>query len=189
MPTLDIPGRRYNQSAPISQHRRLALLNRFLTGQDIPLRTRVAACLLLLYAQPVTRLTRLTVHDVIVRDGQVSVRLGHPPAPVPEPFAAMLVELAANRANMNTAANPACPWLFPGGRAGQPLTAGALLQQIRALGIPATQTRTAAFRQLVLQAPAPVVAHALGYSQGTATSHVIAAGGTWNRYPATRAGD
>ncbi len=34
----------------------------------------------------------------------------------------------------------------------------------------------------------PVVACALGYSPGTATCHVIAAGGTWHRYPATRAG-
>jgi hypothetical protein len=63
------------------------------------------------------------------------------------------------------------------------------LQQFRALGVSATQTRTAASRQLVLQAPAPVVARALGYSPGTATQHVIAAGGTWNRYPATRAED
>jgi hypothetical protein len=103
-------------------HRRLALLNRFLADQRIPLRTRVAGCLLLLYAQAVTRLVRLTVDDVIDHHGQVSIRLGDPPTPVPEPFAAILTELAANRANMNTAANPACPWLFPGGRAGQPLT-------------------------------------------------------------------
>jgi hypothetical protein len=65
----------------------------------------------------------------------------------------MLTELAADRANMNTAANPACLWLFPGGRAGQPLTPGALVQQFRAPGVAATQTRTAAFRQLVLQPP------------------------------------
>jgi hypothetical protein len=63
-----------------------------------------------------------------------------------------------------------------------------LRQRLRALGVPATQARTAAFRQLVLQAPAPVVARALGYSDQTATSHVIAAGGTWSRYPAIRPG-
>jgi hypothetical protein len=40
----------------------------------------------------------------------------------------------------------------------------------------------------VLQAPAPVVACALGYSPSTATKHVIAAGGTWSRYPAAHAG-
>jgi hypothetical protein len=184
MPRLDIPGQRRNCRPPISQHRRLALLRRFLTGPDIPLRTRVAACLVLLYAQPVSRLTRLTIHDVISRGGQMFIRLGDPPTPVPEPFAAMLAELAANRANMNTAANPACRWLFPGGRADQPLTPGALLQQFRVLGIHATQTRTSAFRQLVLQAPAPVVARALGYGYGTATNHAIAGGGTWSRYPA-----
>jgi hypothetical protein len=51
------------------------------------------------------RLIRLIVDDVIDHDGQVVIRLV-PPIPVSEPFAAMLTELAANRANMNTAANP-----------------------------------------------------------------------------------
>ncbi|QXJ25829.1 hypothetical protein AGRA3207_007388 [Actinomadura graeca] len=102
---------------------------------------------------------------------------------MPEPFATMLTTLAANRANMNTATNPDSDWLFPGGRAGQPLSAGAFLQQLRALGLPVAQTRTAAFRQFVLQAPAPVVAQALGYHHNTATKHRTAAGGTWNRYP------
>ncbi len=99
----------------------------------------------------------------------------------------MLADLAASRPNMNTAANPGCDWLFPGGRPGQPLTPGALLRQLRAHGVPVTQARTAAFRQLVLQAPAPVIARALSYSPGTAAGHVTAAGGTWSRYPATRA--
>jgi hypothetical protein len=138
------------------------VLRRFLTDEQILLRTRVAACLVLLYAQPVSRLLRLTLWDVLDHAGQVSLRLGDPPTPVPEPFAAMLTELATNRANMNTATNPDSDWLFPGGRAGQPLSPGAFLQQLRAHGVPVTQTRTAAFRQLVLQAPAPVVAQALG---------------------------
>jgi hypothetical protein len=88
---------------------------------------------------------------------------------------------------MNTTASPACLWLFPGGHAGQPLTPGALGQQFRAPGAAATQTRTAAFRQLLLQGR-PGRRHALGYNPGTATCHVIAAGGTRHRYPATRAG-
>jgi hypothetical protein len=62
-------------------------------------------------------------------------------------------------------------WLFPGGRPGQPLTPGARLPSLRCLGIPVTQARTAALRELVLQAPAPVIARALGYSQGTASKH------------------
>ncbi|MDP9842675.1 hypothetical protein [Streptosporangium lutulentum] len=182
MPRPEQPTQIRTDQAPISQDWRLKLLRRFLTDETIPLRTRVAACLPLLYAQPISRLVRLTIHDILGHDDQTTLRLGNPPVPVPAPFAVLLHELAANRANMNTAVN----WLFPGGRAGQPLTPGALLQQLRALGIPVTQTRTAAFRQLVIQAPAPVVAHALGYNPATATKHVIAAGGTWSRYPVTR---
>jgi hypothetical protein len=179
MPRLDIPDRRYAERPSISQHRRLVLVHQFLTDQRIPLRTRVAGCLLLLYAQPIARLARLTLGDIVAGDdGQVSIRLGSPPTPVPEPFAAMLAELAANRVNMNTAANPDCQWRFPGQRVGQPLTAGRLRRQLHALGIPVTQARTASFRQLVLQAPPPVVARSLGFGYGTATDHAIAAGGT-----------
>ncbi len=94
----------------------------------------------------------------------------------------MLTELAANRANMNTAVNPGCQWLFPGQRAGLPLMPVRLRRQLHELGVPVTQARTASFRQLVLQAPPPVVARALGYNYGTAAEHAVAAGGTWNRY-------
>jgi hypothetical protein len=68
-------------------------------------------------------------------------------------------------------------------------TPGALVQQFRAFGVSATQARTAAFRRLVLQALAPGHHPHLGYSPGTVTQHVLAVGGTWNRYPAARAGN
>ena len=186
MPRLAIPTTQKATRPPISQQRRLAMLRRFLTDLGIPLRTRVAACLLLLYAQPVARLVRLTIDDIHTHNGETRLRLGTPASPVPEPFAAMLHELANNRANMNTATNPHCRWLFPGHRAGQPLTPGTLAKQLQAHSVPVTQSRTAAFRQLVLQTPAPVTAHALGYHPNTATKHVTNAGRTWSQYPATR---
>lgn len=85
---------------------------------------------------------------------------------------------------MNTASSPGSRWMFPGGRAGQPLTPGALRQRFQALGLPTTPGRTSALRQLVLQAPAPVVAAALGYGHGTAEHHRQAAAGSWSRYTA-----
>lgn len=54
----------------------------------------------------------------------------------------MLTELAANRVNMNTAANPGCQWLFPGQRVGQPLMPIGLRRQHHELGIPLTITRS-----------------------------------------------
>lgn len=187
------PTARRTPQSPLSPRRRLTWTGRILTDDTIELRTRAAASLLLLFAQPLTRIVKLTVDDVIHHDHghddgedghEVSLQLGHPPTPVPEPLAALLVELVHARANMNTASNPGSRWLFPGGRAGQPLTPGALRQRFQALGLPTTPSRTAALRQLVLQAPAPVVAAARGYGNGTAEHHRQAAAGNWSRYTA-----
>ncbi|MDO0909440.1 reverse transcriptase/maturase family protein [Streptomyces sp. DT2A-34] len=53
---------------------------------------------------------------------------------------------------------------------------------LRKIGVPPQRGRTSAIRQLVLQAPAPVIAKAPGYHDETATRLVTEAGGTWSRY-------
>jgi hypothetical protein len=182
LPRLTLPRLQIRSAKPITQARRLVLLRRILTDEQAALRSRVSACLVLLYAQPVSRIVRLTVDDVL-RDGeQVLLRLGDPPSPVPEPFAELLLRLVDNRQNMNSAANPTSRWLFPGRRAGQPLSPATLGPLIGELGIPTQATRVAALRQLVLQAPAPVVAQALGFHPVTAHRHAADAGGTWKSY-------
>lgn len=182
MPALNISGTPRTKRAPLSQQHRLQLLRRALNEQHTPTRVRVAACLVLLYAQPMARLVRLSVDDIPVDDDQVLLRLGTPATPAPEPFGELLATYLRERANMNTATNADTRWLFPGGRAGQPLAPSGLSRQLRTFGMPTTQARTAAFRQLVLQAPAPVIAHALGYNPNTAHQHHADAGGTWARY-------
>jgi hypothetical protein len=72
--------------------------------------------------------------------------------------------------------------VFPGNRAGQPLHPKTLLALIHDLGVPAAATRTVALRQLVSQAPAPVVADALGYHNKHVTRVLADAGGTWKTY-------
>jgi integrase len=180
---LALPPLQPARSAPaLTAQARLDLLSRALTDDQAPVRTRAAACLLLLFAQPISRIVRLTTDDLIRQDGQLLLRLGEPPAPVPEPFAALLLQLAASRQNMNTATNPASPWLFPGRRAGQPLHPDTLQTALRHFGIPATAARTAALRDLVLHAPAPVIAQALGYGHLAIHRHAAQAGNTWARY-------
>jgi integrase len=180
---LALPPLQPARSAPVlTAQARLDLLSRALTDDQAPVRTRAAACLLLLFAQPISRIVRLTTDDLIRQDGQLLLRLGEPPAPVPEPFAALLLQLAASRQNMNTATNPASPWLFPGRRGGQPLHPDTLQTALRHFGIPATAARTAALRDLVLQAPAPVIAQALGYGHLAIHRHAAQAGNTWARY-------
>jgi hypothetical protein len=183
MPRRALPPLRPSQGGPaLTAAVRLDLLRRALTDDQAPLRTRAGACLLLLFAQPVTRIVRLTIDDITDQDGQLLLRLGDPPVPVPEPFAGLLLKLTASRQNTNTATNPASRWLFPGRRAGQPLHPDTLWTTLRQFGIPAAAARTAALRDLVHQAPVPVIAQALGYGHLAAHRHATQAGQTWARY-------
>ncbi|MBB4956599.1 hypothetical protein [Micromonospora polyrhachis] len=54
-------------------------------------------------------------HRLALLSGEdVTIRLDDPPSPVPQPFAALLLELRANRDNLTVAASASCRWLFPG---------------------------------------------------------------------------
>jgi hypothetical protein len=151
MPRLIIPNRPTANPHPMGQHQRVAALQQVLADASAPLRVRVAACLVLLFVQPVSRIVRMTVGDVL-REGQhVALRLGDPPTPVPEPVADLLL----NYLQALPASNQNSPWLFPGRRARQPMNPATLRDALRELGIPAEKGRTSAIRQLVLQAPPP----------------------------------
>lgn len=180
--TVTIPHQDTRNPAPVSQQQRLATIRRLLSDDEIPLLTRVAATLTVLYAQPLTRILRLTIDDVLHEDGEVNIRLGDPVTPVPEPFAGLLLQHVDHRLNLTTATNQDSRWLFPGRRGGQPMTSNTIEIRLREHGIAALPGRTSALRQLVLQAPAPVVARMLGYSHDHTARLVAEVGGTWARY-------
>lgn len=182
MPKLRLPVLENSKATPISQQHRLRLIRRAVTHDELPLTTRVAACLVLLYAQPVTRLVRLTVDDLIQDQEELLLKFGDPPTPVPEPFASLLRELADDRPHLNTATNPDARWLFPGRRADQPAHAGTIREHLRLAGFAAGTARVSALRQLVLQAPAPVIANSLGFHHKTTTRIAADAGGSWTHY-------
>jgi hypothetical protein len=73
----------FQAGAALTQQQRLALLRRFLTDTRAPVAARAAACLLLLYAQPLTRIHRLAAADLTDAGGQMHLRLGDPPNPSP----------------------------------------------------------------------------------------------------------
>ncbi|MBT2478114.1 site-specific integrase [Streptomyces sp. ISL-94] len=182
MPRLSIPNRPTSNPHPMGQHQRVAALQRVLADDSTSLRVRVAACLVLLFAQPVSRIVRMTADDVL-RDGQhVALRLGDPPTPVPEPVADLLLGYLQALPAGTPAINQNSPWLFPGRRASQPMNPATLRDALRELGIPAEKGRTSAIRQLVLQAPAPVIAQALGYHDKSTTRIATDAGAPWKHY-------
>ncbi len=169
---LDSPRQQPYTGQVITQQRRLDLLRRFATDEAIPIRTRAAACLMLLYAQPLSRILRLSAADLSRDDdGQTWLRLGDPPSPVPAPFGALLHQL-----------DHGSDWLFPGRHAGQPAAYRPMAAQLREHGLPLRTARISALRQLVLQVPAPVIAGALGFHHTTTTRQHVKAAGPWSQY-------
>jgi hypothetical protein len=162
----------------LTQHERLDLLHRYLTDATGPTDARAAACLLLLYAQPLSRIQRLTRDNLVDQAGEPHLRLGEPPVLLPTPVAELLHQLTQDAEQHRTGT----AWLFPGRLPGQPIAYRTLLRRLRELGFPIGQARITALRQLVQQAPAPVIADALGFHQTTTTRQVTHAGATWSRY-------
>ncbi|GAA2275685.1 hypothetical protein GCM10010149_18150 [Nonomuraea roseoviolacea subsp. roseoviolacea] len=182
MPKLTIPTRSTLNPAPISQRQRLTLIRKALGDESIPDRDRVIALLVLLYAQPISRILRLTLDDITRHDGQVLLRLGEAPSPVPEPFAELLLGHMLARPDTATATNQDSQWLFPGRRGGQPLDPTTIRSRLSKLGIRAGPGRSPRDPPAGSADPAPVVARMLGYNGDTATRLVTAAGSPWSRY-------
>ncbi|MEV0621804.1 hypothetical protein AB0I81_51360 [Nonomuraea sp. NPDC050404] len=182
--SLSPPAMKISRRAPLTEEERLAALRRLLIDTHVPQRLRVAGIIVLLYAQPLTRVVQLTVDDLL-RDGEdVFLRLGEPPSPVPGPVASLLLDYIAARDNMNTATNRASRWLFPGRRAGQPCRPDHLSALLNEIGVSVAAGRGAAIRQQLLEIPAPVVADALNYHDKTTARLLREGGGGWNRYAA-----
>jgi len=164
---------------------RWAIVDRLLHDSHLDLTDRVAGCLVLLYAQQLSRIVALTVDQVTVAADGVHLCLGISPTIIPEPLGAMLVDLAVNGRPYTGVGSPAhSPWLFPGLHPGRPLHPSGLGQRLRRLGIPTMAARRAALMQLAGQIPAAVLAEILHLSPTTAVRWVAAAGGDWNTYAA-----
>jgi hypothetical protein len=73
---------------------------------------RVAAILLLLYAQPLTKIAALPIEAIVSADREVRISMGQQPIPVPQPFAHLLETHISNRPNLRTtggaAPTPGC---------------------------------------------------------------------------------
>jgi hypothetical protein len=164
---------------------RWAAVARLLHDDTLELTDRVAGCLLLLYAQQLSRITAMTVEQVIRRDEALFLRFGHHDVAVPEPLAGLLLELLDTpRSHLGVGSPTHSRWLFPGHLPGRPLTAARLGERLRRLGIPAQAGRRAALLQLSTEVPAAVLAELLHLTPATTTRWTREAGGDWTRYAA-----
>lgn len=167
----------------LTQDQRLAWIHELLTGDTESLPYRVAGTLVLLYAQPLVRIAALKTTAIDVADNDVRIILGAGAAPVPVPFAQMLIAHLHNRTNLRTSAAMASnPWLFPGRNAGKHLDPQTIQVTLHNRGISVLGARNSALQNLVAEIPPPVVANLLGYSHTCTQYHAQHAAQTWSRY-------
>lgn len=178
---LTLPHRQARRQPRLTQQERLAWIRELLTGDAESLPYRITGTLLLLYAQPITRLVALRNDDLLIAPDRLTLRFGTDPVPIPEPFAQMLNSHLHDRPNQR-GANTASIWLFPSTRAGRHLHPNTVQMRLRALGIDNLAARNRAIQDLATEVPAPIVAEMLGYSDPVVARHAEAAGASMSRY-------
>ncbi len=182
-----IIGFRHAKTTPlISDATRISLLEKSLLGEEL-LRTRVAAMLVLLYAQPISRIARLTQEAISHHDPTLAITFSTEPVIIPEPFATLVLNyLTTINATSGTRTRQS-PWLFPGRTSNSSIHPTSLRNELARFGIDLQGGKNGALRQLVRNAPAPVVADLMGYSQNVIHRHAATAGTNNTRYAAIKA--
>jgi integrase len=184
-PTLRLPPDHHAAPQPMPEGERLDLLSRFLSDESIDLVDRVAGCLVLLYALPVSRINRLATGDFAPSEDGLSLRISDDLVPVPAPLAALIGRLAERRRNVTGAGHPDSDWLFPGGRAGQPIEPDQLALRLNRLGV-TRAARTAALDALLATVPAPVLAKLLDRKPWRVAERSKLLATDWRNYVALR---
>lgn len=160
---------------------------RLLHDDAVDAADRVVGSLVVLYAQPLTRIAKLRIDDVVEIDGDVHVSFGKDLVFMPEPLATFLRQLPWRRQVGPSGHAPgAAQWLFPGRQAGQHQHPDYLANRLRALGISPRKSRTDALIHFGASLPAKVLADLLNLHPNTAVRWVKAAGGDWTSYAAGR---
>lgn len=186
---LSIGFRQARSGRLMTQDDRLGWLGQCLAGEPDTLPYRVAAVLLLLYAQPLVLVAAMRTDQLQVAPAEILALLGKEPAAVPEPFAQLVRDHLRSRPNLRTGNTNGSPWLFPGYRAGRYLSAQPIMLRLRGLGIDLLGARNAALRDLVKQLPAPIFATQLGYSHQVTQRHAELAAEPMSKYVSIKSGD
>jgi hypothetical protein len=184
--SLEFPATRWHGPArTIDTQARWAQARWLLHDHTISPVDRVAGLLILLYAQTPAAVSRLSLEHVQTAGHPVRLRLGREPVTLPEPLAGLVAGLLApRRGHAALGDRGTSPWLFPGGRPGQPISAYQLAERLRQLGLRPAQSRTTALFGLATELPAAVLARLLGIHIKVAAEWQRAAAGDWTGYAA-----
>lgn len=183
---LTVPNRviRAQRSVLGNPDQRWNLVQRLLNDQTIGTIERVAGLLVLLYAQPVSRICTLRIDQVVHTGSRVALTLGREPLELIAPVGELVLQLVQTRKGRAVLGHTDDhPWLFSGGP-GQPIRPETLGNRLRAVGVPPRLSRNTALMDLAADLPAPVLHRLLGASVRRATSWNQEAGNIRQTYAA-----
>ncbi len=184
--TLTLPPAHHGRSQPpIDPEERWVIARRLVHDHTLDNADRVAGALVVLYAQPLVRICALTTDDVHTDGATVTIGLGKDQLELPEPFATLLTSLPLRR-RAGVADQLHGNWLFPGSRAGRPLTPTGLGQRLRVIDIEPRRMRLAALEQLTKEIPPAMLTGVLGLKIPQVVRRTSQAGGDWAKYAASR---
>jgi len=171
----------------VDQEEHWAIIRRMLhDSTSASVEDRAAACLVLLYAQPVSRIVALTTDDLDVTDDGTYLRLGPEPLLLPPPLDALVTSLPIAKPFGAASTLADERWLFPGKWAGHHQHPTSLMGRLNKLGITTRASRNAAMLHLSATVPPAVFASLIGISIGAATRWAEYAGSNWTTYAAIR---
>lgn len=188
-PPLDAPtSPDHREGIELDDDQRRQLITQLLHDDKLELRTRVAGLLVLLYGQPLARVTRLRLEHIHHRDDHTSIALGRDRLTLAPPIDTLVRQLAAAPQGSTLHDDTGDGWLFPGQLAGAPITSERLRRRlVQQLGqLPIRPSRHSAITALLQTTPAPVLADLLGFSQDRADRWARAAGASYTNYVAAR---
>lgn len=179
----------------LNDDHRWATLRRCAHDDSLPLVTRAAGGLVLLFGFSPGRLVRIARSDVTITENTVLLKIGRAPLPLPAPLAALIREQTEAASRVRTQVllpRPDHPqrWLFPGERPGQHADAGRLAITLqRQLGIHVRPSHNAALSRWAEDLPVPILAEVLDMHPSTAARWSALVQRNWVGYIAERAAE
>ncbi|MFH8401523.1 hypothetical protein ACH4E9_29360 [Streptomyces anulatus] len=152
----------------IGKDQRWVLVRHLAHDEQLHVADRAAGLLLLLFAQPVGRTSRLTTEHVVDRGDMLALKLGRVPVEIPAPLDDLIRQLVERR-NGRAATIPLeePKWLFHSSYPGQPIDLHILGRRLKAIGVPPQLARHASLMDIGSELPAVVISRLLGFHQST----------------------
>ena len=192
-PKLEVPDfKPSTHIQPLDEQDRWDHVHRCLADETTPLDVRLAAVLVLLYGQQVSRIVALR-HDQVGEanaDGTIELRLCEYPVKLPPAVANLLrrqLQHGSTASVLGRATEGRHGWLFPGSIPGRHHDPTAMARRLARHGLPTIQAREAALLGLAGELPSPVMADLLGYDIQTTVKWAYRAKLDWADYIKERA--